>query len=320
MKLTDYIILLCGIFITILLMSLIRIDRTAIAEEAGTEYSNMLITATFDSLTQTKMSKEGQAFSDPAIRKETIEKFYKSLEVSFNTNGSADMNALVRLKVPVIALVDTNGFYIYYNEYYTDNNGDYLYKTIETPIQTWTLNDGNYICRFNLNDTISVYDKSTGASHEGNYNDVRAKTSLTCFYGEEDFKEVKINTIIGSINDTVEYYINNHNDAAKNDVKYTFTMSSAKGENWAKMLSNPTIIGFLQGDELSDGNKNLNLFSIAGSEVKVTSQVSYVIDEHPDGNVYYHVAGCEHIINIVRYGKQMIDCIKSNALPCPYCN
>ena len=63
--------------------------------------------------------------------------------------------------------------------------------------------------------------------------------------------------------------------------QYSFEMPEVKGEDWSRLLQNPTVISFLQGYSTKADNRLLNVYSLGGGEL--VKNYHYFID----GDVYH---------------------------------
>lgn len=97
----------------------------------------------------------------------------------------------------------------------------------------------------------------------------REKESLYAVLTDDKFYEEEKNaTIVSKINTEVEYYINYRNVLAKNnEIPYGYTMPQIRGEDWHRLLENPTVISFLQGTQMSTGKELVNIYSTGGGEL-----------------------------------------------------
>ena len=94
---------------------------------------------------------------------------------------------------------------------------------------------------------------------------------------DDTFNANKNEIIVREINEQCEYYINRHNvigDSYEN--QYTFEMPEIAGEDWARLLKNPTMITFLQGYSSKAENRYLNIYALGGGEL--VQNYHYFID------------------------------------------
>ena len=157
-------------------------------------------------------------------------------------------------------------------------------------------------------DGISLYDViyNTGTSvvdHTGRVmektkdsagNDV-ASTHVT----NATYQSAKISCMVRCINDEVTYYVNYQNIGnSKYNVAYKYVMPEVSSATWHRLLENPTIISFLQGNQQSTGQTFANVFSTSGGEI-IKGQRYYITRElDASGNpkldaqgkpiIYYH--------------------------------
>lgn len=128
--------------------------------------------------------------------------------------------------------------------------------------------------------------------HENDNKNGAAERKWTAYQldcpGNIAFDIVKNDVIIRSLNHQIEYYINKHNLSADDyNQKYTFTMPEISGEDWSRLLQNPTVISFLQGRHtMQEDNNFLNIYSLAGGEIM--EKYHYFID---DTGVYHCLEG-----------------------------
>ena len=346
MKLTDYLIVFMGIFLSMALVVFFGINMYTKAGTTNIQYANALTSACYDASGTIKQELNSDGVWDAVSdRERTLKTFYNTLEFCFNTEFTANADDTHRY-TPVVCLIDNNGYYISYNSTFDDYGNVYIngekaasYNTNSSdihhkayyesmtisPINTWTKQYGKYTVRFFLNDIIEIRDD------EGNYykdkkddllkileqaaiaGNNELKTSLESIKVDADEKVYEVTTlgdlfkgnyinndistpmydaeknkvIVNCINSEVEYYINHQNIMAQNnEIPYEFTMPEIAGEDWHRLLSNPTVISFLQGRQASTGREFANVYSLAGGEL--IKDNSYYITTDADGVKRYH--------------------------------
>lgn len=202
-----------------------------------------------------------------------------------------------------------------------------------SPINTWTKAYNDYIVRFYLDDTIEIIEPNGNVVKDkknkiieifdkrlkdGGDEALRAGYELYKINAAEDdeirtlgdllkgtylingesvsmYDYEKAEIIVSIINTEVDYYINNQNPlAAGNEVPYEFTMPDIAGEDWHRLLENPTVISFLQGRQASTGREFANVYSLAGGELAISNRY-YITGEGNDKE--YHrlkATNCEY--------------------------
>lgn len=292
------------------------------ADKVEKEYSQYLTTATSDAVKDIADSGE-KAFGTEEVREDTVDVFYHSLSTSFKVLPSNSHGEL-SYYIPCIAMIDTDGMYFNYNEDFTDENGDTISDSITTPLYTWSEKYIRFIVRFYLSDMVSVENINTGQTVSGQYykvyNELNKPTELSFMNNYEEFEEMRNSVIINTTNQKIDYYINAHTNMLRNrnNVTYSMTMPQIANEDWARLLQGPTVISFMQGMQVPNYDKFINIYALCGGELH-ESETYYVTKED---NIYlYHRVGCSHIKNsdnIITSGS-MKDLAKLGAEPCFDC-
>lgn len=108
-------------------------DISASANKKNDQYSNYLTTATHDAAKQMKTSVEdGIAMPNQVDREAVRDTFFKSLAKDFGYTTEEDQEVL-HIYVPALLMIDTNGYYVVYNQL---ESGEV--KSVLTNLNTWT--------------------------------------------------------------------------------------------------------------------------------------------------------------------------------------
>ncbi len=197
----------------------------------------------------------------------------------------------------------------------------YYESMITTPINVWVESYGQYKVRFYLNDLIDIVTPD-GITHTDTYrNTAKAyaagegifkslpgdsgkkvpyyviiengsektdkNTIKALLANKAVYQNIKNKIITQSITDEVNYYINNQNIYNRDaEITYDYYMPDIPEEDWHRLLSNPTVIAFLQGRQAATGEILSNIYSIGGGEVTKNGQ--YYITKESDGVYVYH--------------------------------
>ena len=198
----------------------------------------------------------------------------------------------------------------------------YYESMIVTPINTWSENYGEIKVRFYLDNTVEIvspsgqvlkkryseiikdykddapFFKSLSYSIAGSkvpvYEVIENGTTKTgtntlkaILEDKLIYENIKNKVITASITDEVNYYINHQNIYNRNEaISYDYYMPEIAQEDWHRLLSNPTVISFLQGRQASTGEIVSNIYSIGGGEI--TKEGKYYITRETDGTYLYH--------------------------------
>ena len=285
MKFSDYVLVFLGIFLCFAVVSFANVDITKRVNTQNVEYSSKLTAACYDAaqtMNTDNVEKFGCVWNDEDDLNRTLTVFYNSLVYSFNWDNQGRVDEMA-LYTPVVCLVDINGYYISHNVVFDTSGMVQIPSDAEkrnglTTLNTWTKNYGGVLLRYFLNDNVEVY-ALDGTIYSGNRKDVYQTlteklpgstevTEMGFLVDDDVFNANKNEIIVREINDQCEYYINRHNvigDSYEN--QYTFTMPEIAGEDWARLLKNPTMISFLQGYSSKADNRYLTIYALGGGEL-----------------------------------------------------
>ncbi len=309
---------------------------SAKSAQLNTDYANYLITATQGSVASAFPYYDGRnIFARDTARGEAVDTFYETLRQCFNYTGTSYADQ-VFYYVPCVFLIDTDGFYIEYTIEHADADGNAAFSEITTPINKWarTYSSGSnglagsaYHVEYHLDDTVFVeYQNRVGhmTGISGNYETVYDKlgrpAELDVFSSHGKFSAERNEAVISILQDRMEYYINIHDESMNrlNNVRYEFTLPEIKGEDWARLIDQPTVVSFLQGIQMPYGTGYLNIYSFAGSELE--HEHSYYVAEDGNGNKFYHREGCPALPpENTKKPYSMYNAAKDGAFPCPIC-
>jgi hypothetical protein len=281
--------------------SFISVDITRKANIENSRAADRLSSACMDAsgtMNTGNIERYGCVWNDEKDLTDTLNMFYTSLVHAFYLEPAGREDEMV-LFTPVVCLVDINGFYISHNVVFDKTGMVSISSQAEkrnglTTLNTWTENVGSMVLRYYLNDYVEVY-TNAGKTYSGDRKEVyieilekeHSRAAEVDFIVDDDrFNERKNQVIIGSINKQCEYYINRHNVIGDSHInKYKFNMPEIKGEEWARLLENPTIISFLQGYSSKADNRPLNVYAFAGGEL-VQNYHYFIVDDGHGGE--YH--------------------------------
>lgn len=294
MKFSNFILVFLAIGLCFGFIAFINIDLTKKINMQNTEYANKLTSACYDAaqtMDTENVEKFGRVWNDESDLNDTLDVFYNSLVYSFNWDTAGRVNEMA-LYTPVVCLVDIDGYYISHNVVFDKTGMVTISSDAEkrnglTSLNTWTKNYGGVILRYYLNDNVEVY-CTDGARYFGNRKEIYALlcekypggaevSNLAFIANDDEFNSNKNELIVREINKQCEYYINKHNvigDSYEN--QYQFEMPEVAGEDWNRLLQNPTVISFLQGYSSQADNRYLNVYALGGGEL--TLNYHYFID------------------------------------------
>lgn len=301
MKFTDYVIIFFVVFTAFVTLAFFGADMTAKTNTVNIEYADKLKASCYSAMKLARVDNAtGNVFPTNEKRDAVLETFYETLLKNFNAENSKTEGDVLKLRVPIVLLIDNDGYYI-------DRNISDSLAELEDPANTheskvtsglnaWAKGYGNYTVQFFLNNDVTVID-SGGNIFEGSRDAVikalgsRDITAIKFLTGTElEFLSEKNSVIISEINSTIENFINTQNHMGGGN-SYAIQMPVIKGEDWSRMLENPTLIAFLQGDQKNYGRNNLNVYAFAGAEISEGNKyfITRFVNARGETEVVYHV-------------------------------
>jgi len=259
-------------------------DMQTAASIKNRQYTSYLASATTDAASEmASETKEANTLPYKSSREKVVNTFFSSLAINFGYDTKEDMTKL-RMYVPVIAMIDTDGYYVAYNKDFMSADGVPSLESAITTINTWTAVKPHLTVRYYLGNKVdittnngkfisdtyaNVYSEIKKLNKNGGYSLYQSELEALGFNDKDKFEHYRNETIIQDIQDKVEYYINNQNKvAAALQPEYIFEMPLTKTDDWVRVLENPTVIAFMQGVRISDSKRYLNIYSLGGGEVK----------------------------------------------------
>ncbi len=278
--------------------------------------------------------------SDVYLNKDyLLEQFYHTLFINLGCPNDSDIQNRVKTFIPVVLLVDKDGYYISFSTVVEGNDGLSVIGKNWTDKLPYTYVEENSgrIFNFTLGDEISVYDPYTNMVHEGRYQDLARLSMFSVddrsrgMYRSEllcggRFDEIRRNTIINSITESMTYYINVHNSIAQQfGISYKFSLPYVEEDDWARTIDDISMFALFQGMPYASTDVRLgylNLYTIGGARIYKKSYY-YIV---PEGSVpYYHKTGCEKLdsagaSSMAHPYESAADCAAQGAYPCSDCH
>ena len=269
-----------------------------------------------------------EVFADKTIQKHVIDTFYTTYAMC--ANYKEDQINSIKYMVPCLLLVDWDGYYVSYTQWY-NTTGEMLYTDIITEKNYWTQQYGSYLVQYTLDETVIISDMSEKEEirYEGRYSDVFEQLltakgqeikELEHFKDAKTFEEERNLIVIDRIEKTAEYYVNTHNEMYnRTSTNYDILLPTTVEHTMASCLTMPSIIAFIQGEQARGKTENVNIYTYIGVDLEEETTYYVTIDE--TGERTYHTKDCVHRENHVFEGS-MIECanLKANPGSCVYGN
>lgn len=317
MKLTNLAIIFSIIAASLFTIINIRVNHLSAVVKKSIEYNKMVDSAVDDgvmNLVEVDSNREIHLNKDKAV-----EQFYTSLYVNFGVIGDSIKEKQLQTYIPIILITYMDGYYIYYTDTY-ESNGEILTCRRWTEKLPYSFKDDRFIYSFTLSEEVIIYDKETNAVKKGNYHDLSLNYPDTILADDSKFDLERRNAIIGSIEDSMRYYVNRYNHIANQfGITYRFFLPQIDQTDWYRTIDDISMLVIFQGYPYGTiGLDTYNRFSIGGARINKLS--NYYVELDVNGKEYYHKSDCESVIITSRPYDTKEECALEGAYPCPNCN
>jgi len=245
--------------------------------------------------------------------------FFNTLYINFGATYSDTKQAMVDMYVPILVVVDYDGYYTLTLESYENDQGMTLTKHIWSEKIPYTYAKDGYIYGFTLDDYMRIYNIATGEMLEGDYDDMIVEFEDFPFLSKAGFELKRQETLVTSIENEIRTAMNNHNSiASRYGVTYEFYLPVLNDDTWNQCVEDVSLLAFVQGIPMGMAGDYYNQYAIGGSMVKKRTPY-YITTDPSTGRSYYHRENC---INVT---EDAIPCISreagasQGAFPCDLC-
>lgn len=230
--------------------------------------------------------------------------FFRALEAGLAANLDFSEEGVLDFYVPLLVLVDTDGFYMNYLEE-TNAGGVVSLDRIWTECQPYIYTDNEFIYRFFLNDVVYVIRKSDPSDIvKSSYEGVTSSTSLMAqlsssivFSSKENYMAVKRAAIAECLERAAGRVMNEHNFiAGQYGINMYYSVPSFF-EEYSPALEYPSFLAVFQGYPLSIQH-GLYYNNCTSSAAYITRAAAYTVElsntlTQPFS--VYHKDGCSFI-------------------------
>jgi hypothetical protein len=284
---------------------------------------------------------EVEGFENLHINRESaVQNFFSSLYASLDIMDQPDKKELMKNYTPVIAIACEDGFYLNVSlEYKGTDNLTYLKKQWTDKIPFY-YEDEDFIYKFTLKDTLTLYDKNglldvnreqtifqltyQSLINSELYTNFRNKRPDSFLLNEENFNLRRKACIIGAIEDNLSFYSQEYNNIAKQfGINYQYTIPVIDNSEWMRSIDNPCMIVLFQGYPLKHGDgETYNRYIISGAKID-KNHVFYL--EQKEWFYLYHKDTCSELLkDELIIAKEphytILECVNKGAYACPFCN
>lgn len=337
MKLYHYVIVFVIIAILIIITSDVKTNNLKAVIQNKEQIDNNLDTAIDDGVT--KLAEVDNNNMVKINRDAAAKSFFLSLHSTFGVMSDKESQDKLNLYVPVVVVTMEDGYYILFSDEYKETDGyTYVSKRWSEKFPYY-YEDSDFVYGFTLGDIVTIYDKNNilnGTSQtvykldfhsiqtKDEYSSFRSARADSILLNDDLFNEVRKNTIIHCIEESMAYYTSRHNQIAKQyGITYNFSLPAIKDDQWAPFLDDISMFVVFQGYPYGNQfGETYNRFASAGA--KVSKKQAYYL-EQKGWYLVYHRASCpelkkERAIFSDEPLYDVYSCSKKGAYACPICN
>ncbi|NLD50409.1 MAG: hypothetical protein GX660_24985 [Clostridiaceae bacterium] len=317
MKITDLAIIFVVFTIPFSFMLGIKTDNVNYCTYKRIELNRMLDTAAQDAASTLVEAGIDNKF---VINKEkAVETFFNLLYLNFNINMDSIAQKRLEAYVPVIVIVDYDGYHVLSSETFKGADGYKQIKQVWKPKKMYAYSDGTYAYSFSLDDYVRVYDTIGKSFVEGKRADLSGRVGSGIIQDEALFDQVRRRTIIDSIRRDINFYINRHNEIARQyAITYHFTLPVIDNEDWYRTVDDVGMLVFFQGLPVGLGKERFNSFALGGA--RIVKGQKYYIDTDADNIKRYHKdVNCPLLGSKDEILSSKGECAGKGYLPCREC-
>jgi hypothetical protein len=228
----------------------------------------------YDSLKKVKINKE-----------EAEQTFFNSLYLNFGVFNDKAGQGVIKNYIPALIIVGYDGYYVYSWDEYTNDSGEKEIKHLWSPKKPYSYADqhGNTY-GFTLDEYVVVNRNNDQKWFEGYRSEIALDASVPLLNNSNTFDQVRRTSIVNSIQQDLEFYINQYNNYSKRlGVAYTFTLPFISQEDWNNTINDVGVLAFVQGIPM--GGEYYNNYALGGSRVVKTPNYHGII---ANGRKYYY--------------------------------
>ncbi|HHV13689.1 MAG TPA: hypothetical protein GXX75_25820 [Clostridiales bacterium] len=268
-----------------------------------------------------------------------INSFFISLAASFGVLSDPEEREKLNLYVPVVCVTLEDGYYVFYSDIYTGADGKVQLTKRWSERFPYYYEDGDFIYGFTLGDRITLYDKNGLLDGSGSqkvfvmdYHELQEGEEYSAFrdarpgnlmLSDDKFTEIKNNTLVNLIQDSLGYYTNRHNRiASEYGITYNFALPVINRHEWEDYMERNSMFVVFQGYPYFDGQGEA-YSRIATSGAKVSKNDVFYL-EQKSWYLIYHRSSCPQLQGdgLLFFDEPFYtvkSCAEEGAYACPVC-
>ncbi|MDQ0493328.1 hypothetical protein [Paenibacillus brasilensis] len=298
MKITDFAVIFILLFLPFGVIGDLRVQNQREVQRLEMKYTSALHTAVQDAgavLSQNeRQEREAGYGSDKFFRvdkEEALSTFLHTLFLNVGIDGDTVAQRALLDYIPVIVILDYDGYYTFASETYIDGDGQTAIGSKWSEKKPFAYADsvGNSV-GFTLDNYVHAYDAQNHRWVEGFQKELQGQTGISLLNNPETFEQIRRSTIVHSVQEDLARLINLHNQkAARNGVAYRFTLPTIPQEEWYNTVDDVGLMAFIQG--IPVGDRFYNNYGFGGG--RVVRRQAIIGGLEPDtGMKYFYRDSC----------------------------
>lgn len=262
MKLTDGSIVFVLLIISNIIIMDIKVNDLIIIQNKNILYNRAIDKAVEDAMFEIVNYDNGDIKS--LDKQYIIDNFFNSLYINLGIMEEPSNKSKIKSYIPVIALIFEDCLYIYFHDFDEKQNIQGKFSKA----YYYIYEEEEFICYFNLNNTLKLYNKIENKLYYMKYEEFKQKYPNSIL--AKDYEQICKTTIINKIQNVITEYFNNYNQVTKQiGLEYNFSLPLIEKEQWYRTIKDISIIAFFQG--MPYGTKTLGYYertAISGARLK----------------------------------------------------
>ncbi len=317
MKITDIAIIF--VIITLPFLLLLRIKSENLH---SVEYKSILLNKYLDTAVEDAtdaMIIRGENDKVAISRDKALNVFFDTLYTNLNLADNEISKYTLQGYIPVIVLIDYDGFWIYSMEAYKNDAGEEIGEMIWKPKKSFAYEQEGFVFLFTLDDYVQVFDIKNNKFFEGKLEAVKAYLPNSELLQDEAlFEQVRKRIIVECIKNDVNTEINEHNKFARLfGITYNFIPPVISNDDWQNNIEDIGILSFIQGIPIGLSGERYNSYSLGAA--RVVRKEHYFIQQSDNGLYYYHREQCPLVTSKEQIYDSRQQCAIKGAFPCKSC-
>lgn len=311
------------VFVLIVLCCIIQLDiktnNIVAINQKEIEYNHALEGAVDDAVLRLVDMDNSKTVTYSLNKDACINQFFMSLFASFGILDSPSEQKMLMNYIPVLAVTDSDGYFISFVDTYKDEEGSPMYTRVWSEKKPYYFKGDKVIFSFTFSDYIKIYDPETKEVNEGYFDDLKVQyPDEYLFQDKEVFDQIRRNSIVDCIQKDIKYYINSYNKIAENfGITYDFYLPVVDENDWQRTIDSISLFVVFQGYPYGYGtNVVYNRYAYAGARVKKADM--YFITDN-EGEKVYHRSDCSEVLDFSNPINSKKECALQGAYPCEKC-